>query len=248
MSNSRSMKTSIEKLSILMPVFSETKSVPALVSRLQELMGARIHEVVLLLSPRSTEECREICQQLAVEKSFVRIQVQQRIPGIGWAYREGFQSATGSHILMIDSDGEMPAETVPLMIEKMEATGCDVVVASRWMRGGGTQGYGPVKYFLNRGFQYLFRVLFWTSVHDLTLGFKLMTAQVAKTMPWHGQLHEFAAETTLRPIRAGFQVEEVPTVWTKRREGVSKNPFLRNFRYVSLALRVFCSSDKAKRA
>ncbi|MHC4861539.1 MAG: hypothetical protein ACYTDY_15770, partial [Planctomycetota bacterium] len=57
-------------------------------------------------------------------------------------------------------------------------------------------------------------------------------------IPWAGTLHEIACETSLAPIRAGFKASQVPTVWTRRVEGQTKNTFLRNFRYVRTALRI----------
>ena len=42
----------------------------------------------------------------------------KEIGGNGNAYRQGFKHITGSHVLMIDSDGEMDVQTVPLMINR----------------------------------------------------------------------------------------------------------------------------------
>jgi dolichol-phosphate mannosyltransferase len=124
------------------------------------------------------------------------------------------------------------------MVDKLVSAGADMVVASRWMPGGGVVGYDRAKYFLNRGYQLLFRVLFRTPVHDLTLGFKLCRADVMKAMPWDSEFHDIGCETTLRPIRAGCVVAEVPTVWVCRKEGSSSNPFLNNFKYVWKALAI----------
>ena len=135
---------------------------------------------------------------------------------------------------MIDSDGEMEIETVPRMLVEMAAGG------SR-SRGGvalacpaaGFVGYSRLKYYLNWCFQQLFRWLFWTPLHDLTYGFKLIRAELVHGIDWQGTLHEIACETTLKPVRLGVSVAEVPSKWTARTQGVSKNTFWRNFRYVS---------------
>ena len=116
-----------------------------------------------------------------------------------------------------------------------------LVVASRWIKGGGFSGYSPVKYWLNWGFQQIFRILFRTSIHDLTYGFKLMRAELAHGIAWEGTLHEIACETTLKPVRTGAKVAEVPSKWTARTQGQSKNTFMRNFRYVGTAWRILVS-------
>ena len=114
----------------------------------------------------------------------------------------------------------------------------DLVVGARWMKGGGVYGYDRFKYVLNRVYQFLFRLLYRSPLHDLTFGFKLGRSVVLKAMPLEAQFGESGCETTLRVIRAGYTVTEVPTVWRCRKEGVSTNRFRRNFRYVSIALSI----------
>jgi len=49
---------------------------------------------------------------------------------------------------------------------------------------------------------------------------------------WHGTLHEICIETTVKPIKHGYNLQQVPSVWVGRREGRSVNTFFKNFRYV----------------
>lgn len=138
----------------------------------------------------------------------------------------------------MDSDGEMELATIPRMIAEMIRSNAGLVVGSRWLPGGGFVGYSPTKRWLNWGFQQLFRVLFWTRIHDLTYGFKLILAELIRNITWEAALHEIGCETTLKPVRLGVPVAEVPTTWTARVEGRSSNNFLRNFRYVGMALSI----------
>ena len=165
--------------------------------------------------------------------------MQRENPGAGLAVRQGIAEATGTHILLMDGDGEMDAATVPEMVRALADSGADMVLGSRFAKGGGVEGYDPLKYVLNRGYQAIFRILFWVPVHDLTLGFKLARAEVFKAMPWNSQFHDIGCETTMRPIRAGYRVIEVPTVWRARTEGTTSNPFRNNFKYVWKALSIW---------
>ncbi|MFN7973472.1 MAG: glycosyltransferase [Acidobacteriota bacterium] len=159
-------------------------------------------------------------------------------PGVGNAVRQGLAASRGAWVVMIDSDGEMDPQTVPRLLAEQARTGADLVVASRWVRGGGVEGYDAWKLPLNRVFQVLFRVLARAPVHDLTLGFKLLRGDLARTLPWKAERHEIGIETTLRPLCAGARAAEVPTVWRRRKAGRSKGTFLMNFRYVRMALQV----------
>jgi len=226
------------KVGVVLPVFSETDSVRAVTEWLRDHLGARLEEILIVISPRSQERSLAICQELAGSDLRIRVHVQQRNPGLGHAVREGLERVRGDAVLIMDSDGEMENETVTRMLAKMDHGTYDLVVASRWIKGGGFSGYGPLKYWLNKGFQSFFRLLFRTQIHDLTYGFKLMRGELARGIMWEGTLHEIACETTLKPLRLGARVTEVPSRWTARSQGQSKNAFLRNFRYVGMAWRI----------
>jgi hypothetical protein len=224
------------RISVVMPVFSETDTVRQIAQWLLRELGSRLQEIIIIQSPRSSEQSRTVCRQLADEYPQVQVHVQQNNPGLGRAVREGFERATGNLVLMIDSDGEMEIETVPRMLDAMAQGGYALVAASRWLPGGGFVGYSRLKYYLNWCFQQLFRWLFWTPLGDLTYGFKLIRAELIHGLDWQGTLHEIACETTLKAVRLGVPVAEVPSKWTARTQGVSKNTFWRNFRYVRTAL------------
>jgi dolichol-phosphate mannosyltransferase len=223
------------RISVVMPVYSETETVRQIAEWLIRELGPRLHEIILVQSPRSSEASRSVCRHLVEDNPQVRLHVQRDNPGLGRALREGFALATGNLVLMMDSDGEMENETVPRMLAEMARGSHALVVASRWLPGGGFTGYSRLKYHLNWCFQQLFRCLFWTRLHDLTYGFKLIRAELVRGIDWQGTLHEIACETTLKPVRLGLSASEVPSKWTARTQGVSKNTFLRNFRYVKTA-------------
>lgn len=226
------------RVSVVLPVYSETDTVRQIADWLRAFLGGQLEEILIVLSPRSSAESRSVCKALVAGDRRVRLHVQRNNPGLGHAVRQGLALTRGNVVLLMDSDGEMEIETVPRMLGEMARGGFALVVASRWLPGGGFSGYCRLKYHLNWGFQQLFRLLFATRLHDLTYGFKLMRGELARGIRWEGTLHEIACETTLKPVRLGFPVAEVPSKWTARLQGASKNSFFKNFRYVAVALRV----------
>jgi dolichol-phosphate mannosyltransferase len=235
------------KLSVVMPVYSETESVRGIVEWLVDQLGACLHEVILVLSPYSDDSSRGMCDRLARVDARVRIHVQRHNPGLGRAVREGIEQTRGDLVLLMDSDGEMEKETILPMLAEMNTGRHGLVIASRWCSGGGFVGYSPTKLVLNWCFQCLFRILFWTRLHDLTYGFKLMRGGVARGIAWEGTMHEIACETTLKPVWLGVSATEVPSRWTKRSQGQTKNTFVRNFRYLAMALRILVWGGATRR-
>lgn len=229
-------------LSVVVTVFSETFSIRETLDILLGNDRGYIHEIILLISPRASEEAFAICRERAAQDSRIKVVVQKNNPGIGWAYREGMDAATGNYVALMAADLETEPAAIDRMVNKIVDTGCDGVIANRWLPGGGFTNYDPLKYVLNFIFQNVFRVLFWTKLGDLTYGFKILSKKMTQSIAWEGTLHEICIETTVKPIKQGFQMEQVPSVWVGRKEGQSVNTFFRNFRYVRTAFRVLAGA------
>jgi dolichol-phosphate mannosyltransferase len=235
----KSVPLSTIQLSVVVTVYSETYSIHETVNVLLGKDRGYIKEILLVVSPKASEETFSICKQWATKEPRVKLLVQKNNPGIGWAYREGMQAATGNYVALMAGDLETEPAAVDRMVQKVVETGCDVVIANRWLPGGGFTNYDPLKLVLNWIFQKIFRVLFWTRIGDFTFGLKLLSKEVTEALEWEGTMHEICIETTLKPLKQGYHLEQVPTVWVGRREGRSVNPFFRNFRYVKMGLKIF---------
>lgn len=230
------------RISVIMPVYSEEEILRKTVGGVIDTLGSNLHEIIIVVAPKSSDRTFLICEELASTYTFLKFFIQEQNPGLGLALREAFDKVTGTHAVMIDGDGEFELAALPKMIKKAEE-GYEVVIASRWMKGGRVYDYDPLTYILNRGFQYIFRLLFWTRIHDLTYGYKLIDVKILKNFKWEGKSHEIAMETTLRPLKAGYRIAEVPSIWRKRQEGVSKITTWKRFGYAPFALKIWLSSN-----
>ena len=231
------------KLSIVVTVYSETFSIDETLKILLRLDRGYISEILLLVSPRASEQTFAICREWVAREPRVKGLVQKNNPGIGWAYREGLQAAKGNYVALMAADLETEPAAVDRMVQKVVETGCDEVIANRWLPGGGFTNYDPLKLVLNWIFQKMFRVLYWTRIGDFTFGLKLLSKQVAESIEWKGTMHEICIETTVKPLKKGYHLEQVPTVWVGRKEGSSVNTFFKNFRYVKLGFKVWMGID-----
>ena len=92
------------KLSIVVTVYSETFSIDETLKILLGRDRGYIQEILLLVSPRASEETFSICRQWEAREPRVKMVVQQNNPGIGWAYREGMQAAKGNYVALMAGD------------------------------------------------------------------------------------------------------------------------------------------------
>ncbi len=233
------------QLSIVVTVYTETFSIDETLKILLNNDRGYIREILLVASPKASEETFSICRKWTEQDRRVKLLVQRNNPGIGWAYREGMQAAMGNYVALMAADLETEPAAVDRMVRKLQETGCDAVIANRWLPGGGFTNYDPLKLVMNWIFQKIFRMLFWTRIGDFTFGLKLLSKEIADAVEWEGTMHEICIETTVKPLKQGYRLEQVPTVWVGRREGRSVNTFFRNFRYVKMGFKIFLASVRA---
>ena len=226
------------KLSIVISVYSETFSLVETVDRLIAKNRDYIYELILVVSPMSSKKCIDICNLLMKNNNLIKIHIQKNNPGLGFALREGMTLAEGTHIAIMSSDLETEPEAIDRMVKKIEETNCDLVVGNRWLNGGGFQDYDHIKLILNYLFQSIFKLIYNTSIGDITYGFKIISKNLESKINWESSLHEICIETTIKPLINNAKIEQIPTIWIGRKEGYSKNSFMKNFRYLSLALKV----------
>jgi dolichol-phosphate mannosyltransferase len=101
----------------------------------------------------------------------------------------------------------------------------DLVLASRYVEGGGTENWGLVRRVISRGGSLYAQILLGAPVRDLTGGFKCYRRAVLEALPLdqiHSKGYAFQIETTYRALRQGFRVREVPITFVDRVEGGSK--------------------------
>lgn len=142
--------------------------------------------------------------------------------GLGHAYRAGFAVVLAegfNPIYQMDADGSHDPAALPSF------AGADLVLGSRWVPGGGTVRWGAGRRLLSRfGSRY---ARFWLNLpySDLTGGFKrwnadLLARVAVETTEASG--YAFQVETTLRAVRLGASVLEVPITFMEREHGQSK--------------------------
>ena len=226
-----------ESVSVILPVLDETDSLRETVETILRDCDPDIREFLVVVCARTTPQSLAVCDALKARLGDRMKIIRQTLPYLGGATRDAFDEARGSsHVLMMASDLETPPERVAAFLAEAKRRPEALITGSRWLKGGGFENYDPLKLVLNWLFQHIFRLLYWTKLGDLTYGYKTLSREIIKTIPWQGTLHEMFIETTVRPLRRGYRIEQVPTIWIGRREGESKNQFLRNFRYVRTAL------------
>lgn len=126
----------------------------------------------------------------------------------------------------------------PYAIEMSKIYPENIIAASRWISGGGFNGYNRIKYFLNFISQKILSLLFSTNLTYMTYGFRLYPLELINSINWEETKHPFFLETSLKPLKLGVNFIEVPAVWNVRTKGTSEISFLNLYTYLKTVFHV----------
>jgi glycosyltransferase involved in cell wall biosynthesis len=203
-------------VTVIVPTLNEAGNIEPLVSRLATAFGPRGEWEVLFVDDDSKDGTAAEIQGLA-GRCPVRLIVRKGERGLGSAVLRGMASTEAPTVVVMDADLSHPPEAAPKLADAV-AGGADVAIGSRYVPGGGTEGWSRVRLFLSRGAALLARGL--TSARDPGAGFFAMRRSLldgaALKVEGFKILLEILAK--LRPAR----VVEVPISFAPRHAGKSK--------------------------
>jgi len=208
---------------VCLPTYDERENLEPMLRALGEVLGP--DDRVLVIDDNSPDGTGELADRLATELPFVDVLHRERKDGLGRAYLAGFRVALecgAELVLEMDCDFSHDPKDVPRLIAA--AADADLVLGSRYVRGGGVRDWGLVRRLISRGAS-LYTQLLLMPVRDATGGFKCFRRAVLEQLDLDAigsRGYMFQIETTYRVRRAGFRVLEIPITFADREVGGSK--------------------------
>lgn len=212
---------------VCVPTYNERENVEALVTAVRTSLAlAGIDGHVLVVDDGSPDGTGAIADEMAARDSHIHVLHRHEKEGIGPAYVAGFKHALANGavlVLEMDCDFSHDPADVPRLVAA--AVNADLVLGSRYTKGGGVAEWGLIRRAISRGGCLYAQMILRTRQRDLTGGFKCFRRAVLETLPLDevaGQGYGFQIEMTYRTLLAGFTVIEIPITFTDRTRGESK--------------------------
>jgi len=222
--------TQYSGLSIIVPTYNEAENIRELIERIEASLKGLDFEVIVV-DDSSPDGTAEIAEELGKAYGNVKVVKRPRKMGLASAVLEGMKTAKHELIAVMDADLQHPPELLPKLLERARE-GHDVVVASRYVEGGGAEGWSFWRRLISRGATLLAHALLpqTRKVKDPLSGFFLLKKSVVEGVELNPTGYKLLLEVLVRG-RYG-SVVEVPYVFKARRRGRSKLGLKEVFDYV----------------
>jgi len=212
-----------ESIVVVLPTYNERENLEGMLQRLRRSVP---DAEVLVVDDGSPDGTGDLAREFAASDSRVHVLQRTAKEGLGAAYLAGFAWALergADAVVECDADGSHQPEELPRLLAALPDH--DLVVGSRWVRGGRIVNWPWSRRVLSRGGSRYARVLLRLRERDVTGGYRVFRADALRTIGL-GRVDSlgycFQIEMLWRASRAGLRVVEVPISFVERVHGVSK--------------------------
>jgi dolichol-phosphate mannosyltransferase len=207
---------------IIVPTYNEAENIGPLIRRL-----VTDHPVeVLVVDDNSPDGTQAIVERNAATLSGIHLLKRPGKAGLAAAYTAGFAWGVErgyDTLVEMDADFSHNPDYLPGFLTAIESA--DLVVGSRYMQGGGTEGWSRLREFISRGGNTYAQKVLGLSYNDLTGGFNAWRRTTLERIDFQtvkSRGYAFQVELKYRAHRAGLKIVELPITFDERRAGKSK--------------------------
>lgn len=211
------------KHAIIIPTYNEIENLDALVRAIRELaLGSQI----IIVDDNSPDGTGIQADHLAESHPEVHVIHRPCKQGLGTAHIAGIRLALDlgmDRILTMDADFSHHPRYLPAIIAALDSY--DVVIGSRYVRGGGTRQCTLGRKLLSRSANVFARGALGLRANDATAGFRGYHRGVLESIPLDQIVsdgYSFLIEMLYNCQKRSWRIGEIPIVFENRQKGSSK--------------------------
>ncbi len=208
---------------VIIPTYNESENIEKLI---KELFAQHLPLDILVVDDNSPDGTGQLVEDLRKNLPQLFILHREQKNGLGQAYIAGFKWALAQnydYILEMDADFSHQPEYLKEFLNAAKEN--DLVLGSRYIKGGGVKGWSLSRQIISRLGCLYARLILSLPFKDLTGGFKCFKRQVLEEIDLdkiESNGYMFQIEMTYKTFKNNFKVKEIPIIFLEREKGKSK--------------------------
>jgi glycosyltransferase involved in cell wall biosynthesis len=210
-------------LSIIIPVFNESKTIDASLSRLLEtpyFKQLRIEFIVV--DDGSTDDTVEVIKKSKFwDHELFQFFFHKKNKGKASAIRTALPHLRSKYTIIQDGDLEYHPEDIGVLFDHAKKEGLSAVYGSRNLLEKNKRG-GFFFFWGGRFLTSVTNILYSQSLTDMPTCYKLIKTELLQSLPLRSKRFEFCPEVTARIAQKGIRIEELPIQYSPRSKNEGK--------------------------
>jgi len=211
------------KISVVIPVYNELKTLDEIVRRVK---ATNLATEIVIVDDGSTDGTRGLYEKYAADEA-TQIILHERNQGKGAAVVTGIKAAGGDVIIIQDADLEYDPREYPNLLRPLEEGLADVVYGSRFL-GAPRRATMFWHMLANKLLTFLTNILYNNILTDMETGYKVFRKNVVEGMTIHARRFDFEPEFTAKILKRKVRIFEVPITFNPRDYSEGKKIQLRD--------------------
>jgi len=228
------------KTFVMIPTYNERENIEPLV---KDILNLGIEDIsVLIVDDNSPDGTWEIAERMSREDPRVHLLRRMKKRGRGYAGVDGLMYCIkegADYIVEMDGDFSHDPKYIKDMLREIES--CDVVTASRFIKGGSDSDRGLFRNLVSRFASVYAKILLGVDVKDPSLGFRLFRRKVLEAIDLEEIISigpSIVLEMLYKINLKGFRIKEIPVRFMNRKHGSTKLDFLTLLETLLMVLRL----------
>ncbi|MHA1590149.1 MAG: polyprenol monophosphomannose synthase [Candidatus Njordarchaeales archaeon] len=221
-------------LSVIIPTYEERENIADSIHRIESALKDLDFEIVVV-DDNSPDGTADLARELNGLYGNIEVIERPRKFGLGSAVIDGIKASKSDVIVVMDADLQHPPELLSKMLE-MIRQGNDLVIASRYIKGGGIRGWSFGRRIISKGAKFLAHVLLPETrfVRDPVSGFFMFKKKVIENFELKTSSYKILLEIL---VKGSYKsLAEIPYTFVQRKKGRSKLTFKEILGYVALLI------------
>lgn len=227
---------------VILPTYNERNSIATVLNNIFKY-APDIH--VLVADDNSPDGTAQIVDSLKDQYPNLKLLKRKGKEGLGKAYSHAMKHVLEQNfydaVLMMDADCSHDPKYIPTLLNRMREANADVVTGSRYVFGGGIEGWETWRKYLSKYGNIYTRILTGVPIYDVTAGFNLIRANMLTRVDLDrigSSGYAFILELKCALHYLGSKMVEIPIVFRERMGGESKisNHIIREGVYAPLRI------------
>lgn len=198
------------KLSIIIPTYNERNTILEIINKVEKVDIGKIKKEIIIIDDCSKDGTRELLKRIKNHKIFYH----EKNKGKGSAIKTGLKHSTGDLILIQDADLEYDPNDYPNLIRPIIEGKTKVVYGSRFLKKH--KARYRIYYIGNIILSLITRTFYLRKITDMETCYKVFKKEVIKNIKLKAERFDFEPEITVKIIKKGYKIIEVP-IWYKCR-------------------------------
>lgn len=207
------------KLSIIVPVFNEEKTIGKILNLLLLLKLSGTNTEIIVVDDGSSDSSSKEIKKFKTKG--VKIISHEKNQGKGVAVKNGILASTGDYILIQDADLEYDPKHISGLLDPIIKKKAEVIYGTRLKRMPNftRDERNPLfllHYLGNRGLSLITSVLYGQWITDMETGYKLFPKKALEGVDLKARSFDFEPEITARLLKKGYKIVEIPITTNPR--------------------------------